>query len=575
MTENIKPSALTQLDAFELEISPLGELPANYDRDEYRLSYFRKVFLQEKKPLVDPRKATVARHEKKAKAVKEMAQKLLDVVEQIRKTEKFIPEYTQKDLEPVLEKIVDDGFCDGVPMQETLDRCLDVIACLQGTVETANKRVDHFVIAGYGKFLKMRVRYSKELKSQEIKAKEQMDKLRDKIRVLKDENEALTISHAILTHEAEVQASLIPQQVLKTVLAQEANEFDRDTLEREIAVLERVLFAKKHVARNLGQEKDLSWLGTLSMSPNHTEPILRRILERKPLKFPSRVNQLPSKCDVEKDDAFKVDLARMFSQTLDVDTTCSPKFLTPRGTARRSFSKQRRPEPVLDDFEAECEQGDESLDLTAFGDKTLRTLYRSTHDEEDYPDSAAECSADTSMDFMSPSHLPEGSSLPATGLDTCDTLTAGTANHFPLTLSAPVKPLPVAPGAETPGAVVSPCMCKPFFGEPCPPSTTCCVPSQLDSLYPKGNQQKQSTLGLICAQDVSSSPPSEVRSPLGSELVNLGDPVSHQSGDNQDPASNGLDGLSKTTKIGMHPELVDTPVRLLTAFLNASYKDHR
>lgn len=586
MTENIKPSALAQLDVFDVERSPLGELPANYERDEYRLSYFRKVFIEEKaKPTIDPRKATIDRHEKKAKVVEEIARKLLDVVEQIRKTEKFIPEYTQEDLEPVLDKIVDDGFCDGVPMQDTLDRCLEVIAGLQGTVETANKRLDHFVIAGYGKFLKMRVRYAKELKSQEVKAKEQVDKLRDKIKALKDEIETLKISHAIQTHEAQIQASLIGlPQVMKMALVQEVDEEqpDQETLLDQIAVLEKVLFAKKQVARNLDQDKDLAWLGTLSMSSNHTEPILRRTLERQPLKFPSRINQLPSKCSIKKDDGFKVDLTRMFSQTLDVDTAGSPKFLTPRGTASRSFSKQKQAERVLDDIGSEVDlQGDEALDLTVFGAKSLRTLYRSTHDEEGYPDSAAECSADTSMAFLSPSlhHKPDGSLLSATGIDTSDTLTAGTANHFPLSLSAPVKLVPAAHGAETPDVdVSSPCMCKPFFEEPCPSSSACCVPSPLQTHYTKADQQSRSTLDSVGANDVGPSlKASKVRTASGFDLVNLGDPVLPQSVDNKEPpvSVSGPDGISKTKKMDLHPELVDNPVRLLTAFLNASYKDHR
>lgn len=328
-------------------------LKTNVDTDSH-VEFFRNV-LMKKTETPNVREVTIARFHKKDKATQEISEKLLEVIELLRKSEKHIPSCETTDLEPIIGRIVEDGFFDGVTMQETTDKCLEAIARIKGNVETANKRLDYFILAGYGLFLKLRIRYAKELRNQDVEASKRMAKLSEKIKILKEENSALKAKAVPVDHGNYDLRTVLKRELLNTNFQSEDMTSD---LNSQVALLENVLYYKTNLLAALDPKASSvdTAKSVKSIHWKEKESILKSSLQQGtgskslkvgPLTYSSRTNVLPSKRAFREDlkneddgkEIFHIDMNAMFSHTLDEEFIESPSFLDTNEPDAHGFKK--------------------------------------------------------------------------------------------------------------------------------------------------------------------------------------------------------------------------------------------
>lgn len=232
---------------------------------------YSKVLL---KPAFDPREETIKRLKAKQEVFASITIQFVRLLEDLRRLEPSIPPYTKKDLEPILDRIIDEGFRDGVTMQETRDWCLKVISNIKGNILTANQRIDQFMVAGYASVVRLKVKMNKDMKLKEAIRRE-MERMKQ---------EAITNLES------------------NTMDTDDNDDDAKQFLSEEIQLLQDLLLAKSKLMFGKFGKSTTTPLTPLGQRNAHT--------------FDGRLGGLPSK---RKKEYLQDNGDRLFANTVDLD----------------------------------------------------------------------------------------------------------------------------------------------------------------------------------------------------------------------------------------------------------------
>lgn len=224
-------------------------------------------------------------------------------------------------------------------IEETSDQCLQTIACMHGTIETANKRLDEFITLGLWKFYRLRKRYGQALKEQETHAKKRVAKLKRKLEGLNEENGSLrALNELLVIDDAEFTLADVLKQELLLSSPKASHTLDFESIETEIILLESLLQKKidllqtsqdrsESYSHKVRSQKAMSTIhhsgtGTARRSSQASPTLSLSKSYREPLRTTSRNNILPSKRGItgnsESTRAFDINIDGMFSQTSEL-----------------------------------------------------------------------------------------------------------------------------------------------------------------------------------------------------------------------------------------------------------------